>query len=118
MSRVFIMTLGLVLIFFGIQTFLIKSFILTPQASRFVAERFEAPQSLVNSSGVNNGYSPFNQASYYQSSYGQPNIAQTANLNGSVNFPQRSLSPPSWLCWPILFFGVVTFLHGLVLRRD
>lgn len=114
MSRIYVMTLGLFLIFLGIQAFLVKAYVLTPEATRFVAERFENPDA---ASTVNNfnSYSPFNQAGY------QPNYGQTYNqVKYSMASPaQRSIAPPSWLCWPIFFLGAVVFLHGLALRgRD
>lgn len=111
MNRIFVMTLGLFLIFLGVQVFMVKSYILTPEASRFVNERLEEPDRAINTSPYNNyNQSPFNQASFYQSSY--------QLSSSSYGFTQRSLTPPTWLCWPILFFGAVMFLHGLVLRTD
>lgn len=40
MSRVSAMTIGLVLIFLGAELLMVKSFLLTPRATRFMAEHF------------------------------------------------------------------------------
>jgi len=118
MSRVYIMTFGLFLIFLGIQVFLVKAYVLTPDASRFVAERFQNPDTSSRLLQANNNYSPFGQASY-QSGFGSSVSGPFTQAAYSLSTPaQRSLAPPSWLCWPIFFFGAVVFLHGLALRSS
>lgn len=42
MSRISSMTIGLVLIFLGAQLYLVKSYLLTPTATRFVQEHFSS----------------------------------------------------------------------------
>ncbi|HMO14034.1 MAG TPA: hypothetical protein PKD64_13830 [Pirellulaceae bacterium] len=108
MNRIYVMTFGLFLILLSLQNFIIKAYILTPDASRFVAERFEAPD--VSTGGAYNNASPF-----YQASYRQPTFFQTSAMGASTNYQQRSIAPPGWLSWPLFFFGTVVFLHGLAL---
>lgn len=102
------MTTGLFIILLGAQAYLVKAYVLTPDASRFVAERFEDPNTLTaNQAGFNSVPGGFN---YQQAAYSQVSYQSAAPAS------QRSIAPPSWLCWPILFFGVVIFLHGIALR--
>ena len=118
MSRIYVMTFGLFLIFLGVQVFLVKAYVLTPEASRFVNERFQNPDKPTLQSY--DTYSPFGQASYqYPSGYGTSIGEPFTQAAYSMSTPaQRSLAPPSWLCWPIFFLGAVVFLHGLALRSD
>ena len=98
MARINIMTIGLILVFLGAQFFFVRTYVLTPQASRFVAERLQ-DQSQISQ----NGAAP----SYYRAAY-NPVVTPTT---------QKRISPPTWLCWPTLFLGVVLFLHGIALRQ-
>lgn len=127
MSKIASMTIGLVLIFVGIQLFMVKSFLLTPTATSFLAEhfhqnsdsRFANPGIIPGGNNLTNGQSasgwPFYQASQ-STAVGVP--AGFASL-GSVTPPgyRHRLVPPKWVTWPALFVGVVFFLHGLALRR-
>ncbi len=114
MNRIFVMTFGLFFVLFSAQLFLIKAYVLTPQATRFVTERFEAPDVVNNMAPNHSG--PFNQASFRMNS-SQPSYLQTANYLSNSSVSQRSIAPPNWLCWPTFFFGMVVFLHGLALRN-
>lgn len=133
MRRTSVMTMGFVLIFIGIQFNLVETYVLTPRFSSFLSEHASPvqPQGFVNglvnpNSGIvdpsiaQNSIqnSPFYQASYPGS---QPvNIAMNGPINRTVpNYAApKVVTPPNWLCWPILFLGTVVFLHGFSMRRD
>lgn len=55
MSRTAAMTIGLVLIFIGVQLFMVKSYLLTPTATRFVEENFQNNNGSQFASGNNSG---------------------------------------------------------------
>jgi hypothetical protein len=121
MRRTSAMTLGIVLVFIGLQLNLVDTYVLTPRFSNFFSangqsENLTAFSPSTNLNQVDNGQfgSPFQQASYSANS-GLPNQLPTAT-NGLPG--PRPISPPSWLCWPVLFLGTVVFLHGLSMERD
>lgn len=137
------MTTGLVLILLGVQLLLVKSYLLTPSATRFMAEHFnQNPESRFSeqAGAQNSGNFNSNQLSATPS-YSQPgqtwpyyrtnqpgtsfsgfnsNSTVPAQL-GSLVSPvppgyQHRYVPPQWIMWPALFVGAVLFLHGLALR--
>lgn len=107
MSRTSIMTIGFLLIMMGIKLNLIESYVLSPSATRFWMERIEDPTVAMQA-----GYNPYGQTTapvpslFQQASFGLSNPA----------LPQKTLTPPQWLCWPTFFFGFVLLLHGASLR--
>lgn len=105
------MTLGFVLIFIGIQLAIVDSYVLTPRVANFLSENGTLEPALQPTQPqAQNPYaaSPFNQISYQQSAV--PVVASTLN--------QRKITPPGWLCWPMLFWGTVVFIHGFSKPRD
>lgn len=138
------MTVGLVLILLGTQLYLVKSYLLTPSATRFMAEHFNQNQDSQFSGqtgGLSAGVMNPNQQS--AASYSQPGqswpyyrTAQSENSYASVSSGsavparlgslttsvpqgyQHRFVPPQWIMWPALFVGAVLFLHGLALRTQ
>jgi hypothetical protein len=110
MQRISTMTLGFVLIFFGIQLAVIDSYVLTPRVANFLSEQGVAtPTVQVPQLNVNSPYqSPYSQAGYQQ--------APVQVVPNSIG--QRKVTPPGWLCWPMLFCGTVVFLHGFSQPRN
>lgn len=80
--------LGLV----GLQLRLVSSYELTPQATRFLAERARASADPV---GSMQGTIP----------------ALPANL------PAKVVSPPEWIGWCLLSVGAVLFFHSLTMSK-
>jgi hypothetical protein len=114
------MTLGFVLIFVGIQLNLVETFVLTPRVSSFLSEHASSnPNGLVDSEGLLGQNTTYNSP-YYQTSY--PNGGGQLNLNNvttPINFgTPKTITPPNWICWPVLFLGTVVFLHGFSMKRD
>lgn len=107
------MTLGLVLIFIGVQLNFVQSYELTPRFSNFLSENggpIGGPTPLIT---TNNGQynSPYMQASF-------PNATLNPNQSIAALAPVglRTINVPTWLCWPVLFLGAVVFLHGFSKR--
>ncbi len=97
-----IMTLGFVLIFLGVQLNLVESYELTPRFSNFLSENGQMSDSaLMKNQEFNSRYN--------QASYPKVNIDQSNIIPGNV----KTITPPTWLCWPVLFLGAVIFLHGI-----
>lgn len=128
------MTLGFVLIFIGIQLNLVDTYVLTPRFSSFLSEHASPtqPQGYVNglinpNSGVVDpavAQNALQSSPFYQASY--PGVqSNNVAMSGPVNRPvvpnyaaPKVVTPPSWLCWPVLFLGTVVFLHGFSMRRN
>lgn len=140
MSRSSIMTTGIVLILVGIQLNLVETYVMTPRFTKFWNERFTAPlyttedviqdpsgriayraPSTANPSGYSNY--PFNAGRYQDYTSGTPALqaswSQLASSTKEVALgTQKQITPPSWLCWPIIFMGAVIFLHGATLGKQ
>ena len=85
---------GLVVLFLGIQIQLVQSFVLTEQATTFLAKHVqktsvEQPQSM---------------ATYLAASGPRP-------------LAKKSLTPPNWLGWAMISVGSVLVLHSLALPK-
>jgi hypothetical protein len=138
MSKLASMTIGLILVFLGSQLFLVKSYLLTPSATRFMAEhlsqnhdsRFSnaAPDGYGNTTGQNGAmYAQPGQAwPYYQTSQSGYSMASASGNSVPARLGsfadvippgyQYRFVPPQWIMWPAFFLGTVLFLHGLALR--
>ncbi len=124
MSRISLMTSGLVLLLVGVQLNLVDTLVLTRTATVFLNERMSDPfESLeVDRGGFLGLSSPsqrFSQNDYrsntprlFNAGFSSQKLADAASYLG----PQRTITPPPWLCWPVIFSGVVTFLYGAALR--
>jgi hypothetical protein len=99
------MTLGFVLMMFGVQLNLVESFELTPRFSTFLSEHGSQTNPPSAITGTNS--SPYLQASFDRTAQQTITIAPKTTV----------VSPPKWLCWPALFFGTVLVLQGAI-RKD
>ena len=107
MRRNSTMTLGFVLIFLGIQFALVDSYQLTPRFANFLAEQRTNTQIPQQQVPPNLGQ----QSPYSQIGYQVP--LQLPPVAANIYSAQRTIAPPRWLCWPMLFCGTVVLLHGL-----
>ena len=136
MSKLSSMTIGLVLIFVGLQLMMVKSYTLSPTGTRFMQQEMqtESPQpnnggglftGIFRSSGQNNNASQAGQSwPYYRASSASTSAtgvpayqASTSQTNNQWVGQTKKLAPPRWLAWPPLFLGIVLFLHGIALRQ-
>ncbi len=84
--------LAVFLVLIGMQLRLVSNFVLTPQATRFLAERAQATADPL---AALEGRTP----------------ALPANLTAKV------VTPPPWLGWCLISVGAVLFFHSLAMRR-
>lgn len=111
------MTLGFVLIFFGIQLNVVDSYVMTPRMSHFLSDNFSNNPPLVRPETNINLPPNINQPPFTQASYGQQ--AATAiprPVAAFANVPSRVIRPPGWFGWPVMFLGAVFFLNGVIRR--
>lgn len=80
------------LLLLGLQLRLVSSYVLSPQATRFLAERAQASADPV---GALSGTTP-----------ALPSV-----------LPAKVVSPPSWLGWCLISIGAVMFFHCLTMSR-
>ncbi|MEC7108464.1 MAG: hypothetical protein VXX11_00505 [Planctomycetota bacterium] len=94
MNRNHYFALGLVIFFLGIQIHMVKNFVLTEQATTFLAKHVQNP--LVEE--------PQSVGVYLAASGPRPLV-------------KHSISPPTWLGWALISIGSVLILHSLALPR-
>lgn len=76
----------------GMQLRMVSSYVLTPEATRFLAERVQA---------------------------GADPVAAIAGATPELpaTLPAKVLSPPDWLGWCLLSVGAVLFFHSLTMGK-
>lgn len=138
MSRTAMMTIGFLFVFAGIQLNFVESYVLTPRMTEFLSDKFSNDQAIANlpyaqpvqSIPANTQNSPYQQAGYQQNGYsgsgipgvqnvqsqGAPNFARQP-IFGNASIQSRVITPPRWICWPIIFLGAVIFLNGVSMNR-
>lgn len=84
--------LGLVLLFAGIQFRMIETITLTPEFTRFLAERTEHP-AVAAANTVD------------------------ALVGTETPIPPKTFPPPDWLGWSLLSLGSVLVLHSLAMPK-
>lgn len=111
MSRSTIMITGFLLILIGIQLNFVQTYTLTPRATKFWAERLADPVDLGPLQTTNNqSNSPFSQASF--------NNGTVKPAPGTMFLRAKEITPPNWICWPVMFVGAVLSLQGILLKRE
>ena len=108
MQRTSTMTLGFVLIFFGIQFALVDSYLLTPRIVNLLSDDGQFAQVVQPPQVAPNQYqqSPFSQVGYQTPNQLPPALTTASSA-------QRTVTPPRWLCWPLFFCGTVVLIHGI-----
>ncbi len=116
MSRSAILTIGFLLVMIGVQLNMVDTYTLTPQATQFLRERLadnaQTAGSPASSYNYNNSYNTYQTSPYYQTSYPSRGIFGQSFQPP----PGKQFTPPTWLCWPVIFMGVVMVLHGAALK--
>jgi hypothetical protein len=79
--------IGLVVLLVGIQVRYVSAYVLSPEATQFLAER--------------TGQAP----------------AGGSMFAGIMSGPQKVLQPPEWLSWCLISVGAVLCLHSLAMPR-
>jgi len=83
---------GLVLLLLGLQFYLTDSFVLTPQATRMLAEQSKHPVATAGNS-------------------------VEALLGAQPPTPSMTIRPPEWLGWFLMSLGSVFILHSWTMAR-
>lgn len=86
------LTIGLVLLFLGLQLRTVETFVLTPKASQFVESKMKSFQQARN---------PY---------------AYDSVLLAAGPVPKKYYTPPRWLGWALVSIGAVLVLHGIAHR--
>lgn len=81
--------LGIVILLLGVQVRNVSAYVLTEDATRFLAERTGASSS-------------------------QATLASLNEMGGGAN---KVLHPPEWLGWCLLSIGAVFILHSLAMKK-
>jgi hypothetical protein len=81
--------IGLVILLLGLQLRYVSSYVLNPQATKFLAERTGQSSST-------------------------PLLTATA---GTFAAPRKTLQPPEWLSWCLMSVGAVLCLHSLAMPK-
>lgn len=104
MSATRLFTLGIVLFLLGVQLRQVKTFVLTPAASRFVEKRLpnRSTTTSYTSLTANKGYEDG-----LLSGYG----------NAFTVSSQKSVSPPKWMGWSLMSVGAVLVLGYPCFRK-
>ncbi len=82
---------GLVVLFIGLQVRYVSAYVLSPEATKFLAERTGQSNSATQSI-----------------------FAATA---GTFAGPRKVLEPPEWLSWCLISVGAVLCLHSLAMPK-
>jgi hypothetical protein len=118
------MTVGFLMILCGFHFRVVESFVLTPQATKFLADQqggFELTGSVISeqndrvTSNAGGGFLPS-----YQSSNGGPNwsLASAPKPAPSGEVSQKVITPPNWMGWPMIYLGAVTALFGMTMQKN
>lgn len=129
MSRSSIMTNGILLVLLGFQLNLVDTYVMTPQFTGFWNERFSGPLFAEEtpapevaeqaSSGFMSNFG-FGSSSPSQVPVSPASFSENHDSSGATLSDEslKRFTPPSWLCWPLIFLGAVLFLHGAAFGRD
>jgi hypothetical protein len=83
--------IGLLVLLIGVQVRYVGSYVLNPQATKFLAERTG------NSSSASNSF--------------------FTATSGTFAAPRKVLQPPEWLSWCLMSVGAVLCLHSLAMPK-
>ena len=114
-NRTHYLTLGFLMMFVGCHFRIVESFVLTPQTTSFIKENSEGGFGFggdtysttdMQNPQMNNLFSP----QYQQASYSAP--WQNAGFNNEATVEKKTVTPPTWLGWPMICVGAVLWLFG------
>ncbi|MDP1563111.1 MAG: hypothetical protein Q8M16_17160 [Pirellulaceae bacterium] len=120
------MTVGFLMILAGFHFRVIESFVLTPQATKFLHEQQDGLE-LTGSVYKENGEKVANQNSggmflpQYQtvSQSGRTGLT-TAGYTRSetvTDNAKKIITPPTWMGWPMIYIGAVLALFGMTTSK-
>ncbi len=84
--------IGLVLLFIGLQFRMVDSVVLTPEFTKFLAERTGHPVATASN-------------------------AMETLLGQETSVPPKTFRPPEWIGWALISFGIVMILHSMAMKK-
>jgi len=119
------MTVGFLMVFCGFHFRVVESFVLTPQATRFINEQqdgLELTGDLYSDSslGAVNRDGSF-LPNYRQASQAGNRPLSNASFSRMTAEPteeKKVITPPNWMGWPMIYVGAVLILFGLTTPRS
>lgn len=84
--------LGAIILLFGLQVRMVSAYVLSEDATRFLAERSHASSSA-------------------------PEQALVSFTSSTGMIPNKVIRPPQWLGWCLISVGAVLMLHSLAMPR-
>jgi hypothetical protein len=118
------MTVGFLMIFSGFHFRVVESFVLTPEATKFLNEQhdgLELTGSVIDQAGsrplANNG--SFLSQNQFASQSGSPtwNTAGYVRPTTEKIGEQKVVTPPNWMGWPMIYVGAILTLFGLTMQK-
>lgn len=112
------MTVGFLMVFCGFHFRVVESFVLTPQATKFIEEHSDGfdfggdtyATNDVQNGGYNNPalFTP----TYQGTTYPTPQWQNVGFNNAPEPTAKKTLTPPTWMGWPMICVGAVLWLFG------
>ncbi len=120
------MTIGFLMVFCGFHFRVVESFVLTPQATKFLNEQHDGLELTGNVYSDQNGQNAANRGNsifpQYQTASQQGGQAwTTAGFTRSSTVTEETkkvITPPNWTGWPMIYVGAVLALFGLTMPRS
>lgn len=119
------MTVGFLMVLSGFHFRVVESFVLTPQATRFLNEQhdgLELTGSVYKEDGnkvaATSGTTTW--AQYQPVSQTGRTGTMTAGYTKSetvTGAPKKVITPPTWMGWPMIYIGAVLALFGITMPK-
>jgi hypothetical protein len=120
------MTVGFLMIFCGFHFRVVESFVLTPEATKFLHEQHDGLE-LTGSVFQENGEKAANQSSngmflpkyqtVAQSGGGTLSTASYSRSETLADSTKKVITPPNWMGWPMIYIGAVLALFGITMSK-
>lgn len=118
------MTVGFLMIYSGFHFRVVESFVLTPQATKFLNDQqdgFELTGSVINQP---NDRVTTNSAGGFLPSYQSPgngsnwSLASASKPAADNEVGKKIITPPNWMGWPMIYLGAVVALFGMTMQKN
>lgn len=120
-NRTHYMTVGFLMVFCGFHFRVVESFVLSPEATKFINEQHDSLQLTGNvyDASPNAGST---MLGYQNASATKAPNTTTAGFVRSTTSPegvtQKIVTPPNWMGWPMIYVGAILALFGLTMQKE
>ncbi len=120
------MTVGFLMVFCGFHFRVVESFVLTPQATKFLHEQhdgLELTGSVYKETGEKvakpSGNGMFLPQYQTVSQSGRADISTAGYVRSEKlsDSEKKIITPPNWMGWPMIYIGAVLALFGLTMSK-